>query len=87
MSFDPYFITSYLHQNFLIPPNSVKLSSNLKVDFRLNQSEIYDFLTYLNGIFDVKFPLKKSDDRYEYLFEIIFYIVIYQYENSLLQVK
>lgn len=82
MDFDPYFITLYLHQNFLIPPESVKLSSNLKEDFKLNRSQIYDFLFYLDGLFGVKFPYKKADDRYEYVFEIVFYIVIHQYENN-----
>lgn len=81
MDFDPYFITTYLHQNFLIPPDTVKLSSNLKNDFSLSSIQIDDFLLYLDNLFGVTFPHKQADDRYEYVFEIIFYIIIHQYEN------
>ncbi len=83
MNFDPYLITSYLHQNYLIPPVSVNLTSNLRTDFGLSRIQINEFLEYLDGIFGVTFPIKKAVDNYEYMFEIVFYILITQYENNI----
>jgi hypothetical protein len=77
MKFDMYFLTSYLHQNFLIAPSEVTISKNLKSDFGLNRTEIDTMLEYLEGVFDVKFPVKRSFDAYEYVFDLVFYMIIY----------
>lgn len=82
MEFDPFFITSYLYRNFMIPPDKVNYSTNLKKDLNLSRLDILDLLLYLEIIFEVKFPKRKSADQYEYTLDIIFYIVIYQYENQ-----
>ncbi|GGD48225.1 hypothetical protein GCM10011514_10300 [Emticicia aquatilis] len=90
MKFDLYFLTSYLHQNFLIAPSEVTLSKNFKTDFGLNREEIDSMLEYLEGVFDLKFPAKRTPDRYEFVLDLVFYIIIYDdiikndnYESSL----
>jgi hypothetical protein len=72
MDFDPY---------FMVTPDKGKLSSNLKKDSNLSRNQIDDFLLYLDNLFGVTFLYKEADDCYEYVFEIIFYIVVHQYEN------
>ena len=66
----------------MIPPDKVNYSTNLKKDLNLSRLDILDLLLYLEIIFEVKFPKRKSADQYEYTLDIIFYIVIYQYENQ-----
>ena len=90
MKFDLYFLTSYLHQNFLIAPSEVTLSKNFKTDFGLNREEIDSMLEYLEGVFDLKFPDKRTPDRYEFVLDLVFYMIIYDdiikndnYESSL----
>lgn len=90
MKFDLYFLTSYLHQNFLIAPSEVTLSKNFKTDFGLNREEIDSMLEYLEGVFDLKFPTKRTPDRYEFVLDLVFYMIIYDdiikndnYESSL----
>jgi hypothetical protein len=83
MSFEPYFISSYLNRNFMIPLHKIKYSTNLKTDFGLNNLELSDFLSYLEQVFEVQFPKTRRADQYEYLLDIIFYIVIFQYEMNL----
>jgi hypothetical protein len=77
MKFDMYFLTSYLHQNFLIPPSEVTLSKNFKTDFGLNREEIDSMLEYLEGVFDIKFPARRTTDRYEYVLDLVFYLILY----------
>lgn len=90
MKFDLYFLTSYLHRNFLIAPSEVTLSKNFKTDFGLNREEIDSMLEYLEGVFDLKFPAKRTPDRYEFVLDLVFYMIIYDdiikndnYESSL----
>lgn len=79
-----------MHQNFLIAPSEVTLSKNFKTDFGLNREEIDSMLEYLEGVFDLKFPDKRTPDRYEFVLDLVFYMIIYDdiikndnYESSL----
>lgn len=66
----------------MIPFNDINYSSNLKSDFGLTSSEVCDFLEYLESIFEVNFPSRKSPDHYEYLIDIIFFIIVFQFEEN-----
>ncbi len=72
-----YFLTSYLHTNFLIPPSEVTLAKNFRTDFGLSQEEIEHMLEYLENIFAIKFPLRKAPDKYEYVLDLVFYLILY----------
>jgi hypothetical protein len=70
----------------MIPFHKIKYSTNLRTDIGLTHLELSDFLEYLEQIFEVQFPVKRRADQYEYLLDIIFYIVIFQFEMNLVAI-
>jgi hypothetical protein len=87
MEFDPYYLTSYLHKNFLIPPTDVTYGKNFKIDFGLSDEEILQMLDYLEGILDMTFSKKNSPQRYEYVLDLIFYIIFHEMREELFLYK
>ena len=77
MEIDMYFLTSYLHTNFLIPPSEVTLARNFRIDFGMSRTEIDEMLEYLEVIFNIKFPARRAPDRYEYVLDLVFYLILY----------
>lgn len=82
MEFDSYFLTSYLHKNFLILPAEVTLSKNLRTDFGLSTADMNEMFAYLEEMFDMKFPQKNAPDRYEYVIDLIFYIILHDHYKA-----
>ncbi len=82
MEFDMYFLRSYLHRNFLVTPDEVKLSSNLKKDFGLNHTDITGLLEYLENMHKVIFPHKNAIDQYEYVFDIYLYFLLNNHNKN-----
>ena len=81
MEFDMCFIKGYLNRMHEVPAYRLGYNTNLRRDLNLNNKEVIEFLQYLESVFEVRFPKKWENQRYEYLSGIALFVIIRQFEN------